>query len=200
MLCVCTIQRTTLDNIDVLLIVGYFIRLLCVCDQTLYYCPLNGNHLFSIPTAYLRDFTTTDAFLHSQVSSLGTKLSGSDGMTFGADGTLFFGAFSAYGVVAWDPTTPLTPDNQVLVAQDQVNIQWPDTFAWDTQGNLWFTTNKLQLFFFFNMDFSGASGPNFRILQVCVCVPQYDFSGILDIRWIHGALTGPCEHSIIHHG
>jgi hypothetical protein len=45
--------------------------LVCVCAhacvQTLYYCPLNGNHLYSIPTRFLRDFTTTDAFLASQV-------------------------------------------------------------------------------------------------------------------------------------
>ncbi len=35
--------------------------------QTLVYCPLNGNQLFSIPTVFLRNFSTTDEFLHSQV-------------------------------------------------------------------------------------------------------------------------------------
>ena len=35
--------------------------------QTLFYCPLNGNHQYSIPTALLRNFSTTDDFLHSQV-------------------------------------------------------------------------------------------------------------------------------------
>ncbi len=32
---------------------------------------------------------------------------------------------------------------QVLVAQSNETLQWPDTFAEDEEGNLWLTTNKV---------------------------------------------------------
>lgn len=35
---------------------------------------------------------------------------------------------------------------QVSVAADSVGMQWQDTFAFDNAGNLFFTTNRLQLF------------------------------------------------------
>lgn len=115
--------------------------------QTLYYCVVDGNHLFSIPTRYLRDFGTTDDFLHSQVTVVGQKLSASDGMAVDSSGRLYFGSFSNSAVVSWDPSTPLTPQTQTILCSDAEQMQWQDTFAFDNQGNLYFTTNRLQAYF-----------------------------------------------------
>ena len=60
---------------------------------------------------------------------------------------MYYGAFSLNAVVSWDPATPLTPANQNIVCQDDVAMQWQDTFAFDESGNLYFTSNRLQLFF-----------------------------------------------------
>lgn len=117
---------------------------------------------------------------------------------------LYFGAFSLNAVVSWDPSTPLTPANQMTVASNASTMQWQDTFAFDNSGNLFFTTNRLQLFFTvrltcvlllssihivmrkrtfelqivgdfmlivvyymqYTMDFTGASGSNFRVFKV----------------------------------
>jgi sugar lactone lactonase YvrE len=115
--------------------------------QTLYYCVVDGNHLFSIPTKYLRDFTTTDDFLHSQLTVVGQKMSASDGMAVDSSGKLYFGSFSNSAVVSWDPSTPLSPQTQTIVCSDAEQMQWQDTFAFDNQGNLFFTTNRLQAYF-----------------------------------------------------
>ena len=82
-----------------------------------------------------------------QVTNHGEKLSASDGLTFDSKGVLYYGAFSANALVSWDPTLPLTPGNQNIVCQDDDTMQWQDTFAFDNAGNLYFTTNRLQLFF-----------------------------------------------------
>lgn len=87
------------------------------------------------------------SLFHPQAITVGEKLSASDGLTCGSDGKLYYGAFTNNAVVSWDPSTPLTPANQIIVAQDKDTMQWQDTFAFDNQGNLYFTTNRLQLYF-----------------------------------------------------
>ena len=58
-----------------------------------------------------------------QVTKLGEKLSASDGLTTDSNGILYFGAFSQNAVVAWDPSTPLTPANQQIIASDNDTMQ-----------------------------------------------------------------------------
>jgi hypothetical protein len=56
--------------------------------QTVYYCALGSNKLYSIPAAALRNFSTSDADLGALVTYHGAKLSASDGLTFDANGIL----------------------------------------------------------------------------------------------------------------
>lgn len=47
-----------------------------------------------------------------------------------------------------------------------MTMQWPDTFAWDDDGYLYFSSNKLQRYIFKTMQFDGSDGSNFRIWKV----------------------------------
>jgi sugar lactone lactonase YvrE len=131
----------------------------------LFYCALRGQTLYSLPTAALKNFALTNAQLSAQVTTHGYKPP-SDGMTFANSGTLFFGSLTGDAVLQWDPDTPL--NTQAVLASDTDTMQWADTFAFAGPGRLAYTTNRLQRYFAGTMDFSGASGPNMRIITVPV--------------------------------
>ena len=60
------------------------------------------------------------------------------------------------------------------LATDPERLQWIDTFAWDNpRRTLLLTSNRLDRFFEYTMDFSGARGPNFRVLAVAVNTTSY---------------------------
>lgn len=52
-------------------------------------------------------------------------------------------------------------------------MHWIDTFAFDNNGNLVFTSNKLDLFFTSTMVYDGSTGDNFRILSLPINANSY---------------------------
>ena len=60
----------------------------------------------------------------------------------------------------------------MLVVNNSLTMQWPDTFALDDEGWLWFVSNKLQLFATDTMTFSG-SDVNVRVWKVFVGEKSY---------------------------
>ena len=59
-----------------------------------------------------------------------------------------------------------------MVARD-VDLWWPDTMAWDGDGNIRVSSNRLNLWFFGGMDFTGRSGVNFHIVKLQVGTNSY---------------------------
>ncbi len=59
--------------------------------------------------------------------------------------------------------------DQVVLEKDDWSLQWIDTFALvpvnDTHSHVYFTTNRLQLYFAYTMDWSGNSGANMRLYR-----------------------------------
>lgn len=65
----------------------------------------------------------------------------------GANGVLFLGALELSAVYAWNSSLEtLTRENQKLVVGNTSTMQWPDTFAFDDAGNLYFVSNRLHLY------------------------------------------------------
>jgi sugar lactone lactonase YvrE len=140
---------------------------LSVDGKTLYWCALIGVNVYSLDTSLLRDFDVTNDQLSSSVKFIGAKRGLSDGMAMAPSGDLYFGNLAECGVQSWDVSLEkITSSNQPFVAKDSKTLMWVDTFAFDEFGDLYFTTNKLGYFFNDLMDFSGASGPNFRIVKL----------------------------------
>eukprot|EP00450_Noctiluca_scintillans_P011742 CAMPEP_0194489036 /NCGR_PEP_ID=MMETSP0253-20130528/8734_1 /TAXON_ID=2966 /ORGANISM="Noctiluca scintillans" /LENGTH=423 /DNA_ID=CAMNT_0039329463 /DNA_START=45 /DNA_END=1316 /DNA_ORIENTATION=+ len=146
-------------------------------DQ-LYYSPLGGFHLYSVETATLRDFTSSLSTIAATIVDHGAKPSNNDGMSMGSDGDLFFGGITTDTLYRWTPGSGSVQTRSLGLVTDPVNLWWVDTHAFDNLGNLWLTSNKLNTWFFGAtvppaMDFSGASGANFRIMKVPVGSNSY---------------------------
>ena len=60
----------------------------------------------------------------------------------------------------------------VLVVNNSLTMQWPDTFAFDEDGWLWFVSNRLHLFSTNTMTFTGPE-VNVRIWKVFVGEKSY---------------------------
>eukprot|EP01124_Arcella_intermedia_P016930 TRINITY_DN2354_c0_g1_i1.p1 TRINITY_DN2354_c0_g1~~TRINITY_DN2354_c0_g1_i1.p1 ORF type:complete len:392 (-),score=56.59 TRINITY_DN2354_c0_g1_i1:96-1271(-) len=138
--------------------------------KKLYYCSLSGTLLWSVPTFILQNFSATDQDIGRFVGLVGTK-GYSDGMTYADGDVLYFGKLEDSAVMEWDVTTPLSSAR--VVVSDSFSSQWPDTFAWDLEGYLYFVSNKLQKFLFGQMKFDGSDGANFRIWRVYTGMKSY---------------------------
>jgi len=138
--------------------------------ETVYYCDISGTHIYSVPAIYLRNFTLPDAEISQYVIDYGEK-GYSDGMAFASNGLLYFGNQELTAVSAWNVSTPL--DTATVIFQNSTTVQWVDTFAFDQMGHLIFTTNRLQLYLFGGMDWTGGQGPNFRIFSTYIDADSY---------------------------
>jgi len=141
--------------------------------ETLYYSPLSGWHMYSLPTSLLRNFSVTDEQLHNAVVPLGKKLSQSDGLAMASNGILYYGNIHLDALNFWNSTNKqLTNKNQKFKVQSTQGMQWQDTFAFDNKGYLYFTSNRLQQFPD-NMSFTGQNGANFHIWKVFINANSY---------------------------
>jgi len=144
----------------------------------LYYSPLGGFHLYSVDTAALRDFTSSVSSIAATIVDHGAKPSNNDGMAIGSDGDLFFGGITTDTLYRWTLGSGSVQTETREVVTDHENLWWVDTHAFDNLGNLWLTSNKLNTWSLGAvlppaMDFSGASGANFRIVRVPVGTNSY---------------------------
>lgn len=128
---------------------------------------MQGQALYSIETKYLWDFSMSDETFENRVFYLGQKPGCSDGLQF-MNGNLYFGNIqnSALGVINAIETAENLISIQTPFSSSQLN--WIDTFAIDFQNpyGLYFTSNRLNLFFTNAIDWTGQSGPNMHIFYL----------------------------------
>jgi len=136
--------------------------------ETLYYCPLISQKLYSVPAAIIRDFNLSNAQIASHVKYHGIK-GYSDGLAFSDNGKLYYGSLARNAMYEWDPSTPLSSAKALV--ENKTTNQWQDTFAFDNKGNLYYTSNRLQLWFFNTMQFNADA--NFRIWVVPINGSSY---------------------------
>jgi hypothetical protein len=72
----------------------------------------------------------------SDVKKVGRKSSQSDGLAMDSKGLLFYGLLSSNGVAYFNTSEPSlnATSNEVLLIQNDVDLQWADTFAFDDKG------------------------------------------------------------------
>jgi hypothetical protein len=140
-------------------------------NQAIFYCSVQGDELFRLPTAILNDFNSTQDQITAEVQSLGFK-EPSDGIQYW-NGLLYYGSLpeSTYYALPVTATSIPYPDAagaSVPVWPEQVDFRWIDTFSLDLSDStkIWFVSNSLDLFFSGTMDFTGSSGnSNFRVIS-----------------------------------
>lgn len=128
--------------------------------KTLYWTNLTGDKLYSVPSALLRDFSTTEAAIKAAVQSQ-TIPSNADGLTADRDNNVYLTALSKNGVLKRDANTGAI---STLFSSDE--ISWPDTLSWGPDGSLYVVSNHLHLWVDGDMNFNTPNTvPNFRIYR-----------------------------------
>jgi sugar lactone lactonase YvrE len=102
--------------------------------QTLYYCPLSGHHLYSVPVDALAD---QKAKAEDAVKDLGDRGFASDGLACGPDGQLYLTDYENNAIRRMSRSGQFE-----FVARDPRAI-WPDSIAFGPDGRLYFTANQL---------------------------------------------------------
>lgn len=139
-------------------------------DRQVYYSPLSSFHLYSIPTSALKNNATN---IDQYVKELGRKNSQTDGMTMSSTGVLYFGLLADDAIAMWDTkNTPSFTVGQRIISRDHVLTQWPDSFAFDEDGNFWCVINMLQNFLNNRID---INEPNYRLIRSRVGVKSYQY-------------------------
>ncbi|KAJ8665213.1 hypothetical protein QAD02_006875 [Eretmocerus hayati] len=129
-------------------------------DRTFYYSPLSSLELFSISTSALKDNSTG---IDEHVINLGKKSSQSSGMVMSTNGRLIYGILTKNTVSMWNTKNNPIEDNEMELFHDDVQLQWPDSFAIDINGTLWSVSNRFQRFSSGSID---TSAVNFRVLKL----------------------------------
>ncbi|MEG5264931.1 L-dopachrome tautomerase-related protein [Pseudomonas sp. JDS28PS106] len=104
--------------------------------KTLYFCPLSSRHLYSVPTALLRDPKVTEAQLEEAVVDLGDK-GASDGLEADAGGSVYAGDYEHNAI------RQMLPDGTWRTVVQDSKILWPDTLSIGPDGYLYFIANQL---------------------------------------------------------
>lgn len=149
----------------------------------LYYNPLSSRSMYSVTTSTLKHaFMTGQTKLSDLEVTCHAKNrpSQSGGTMMDSTGLLFMGQME-HNAVSYFNTTKLSSsyslskvdhlfEPEVVIMQDDIDLQWPDTFAFDNQGYLYLTTCRNQRFFSNTMDFNDV---NFRVVRVFVGSRSY---------------------------
>lgn len=141
----------------------------------LYWSPVQGQGLYMIETKYLQDFSLSNDEIQQNVVLLGFKAGPSDGMLM-VGNTLYFGLINESGVGyienidSYTTSMSLTEDKTIVAVESSDDLRWVDTFASNgitgSSSSIYATSNKLDLFFTFKLDFSGKDGANFRVSRI----------------------------------
>ncbi|ETO32845.1 hypothetical protein RFI_04271 [Reticulomyxa filosa] len=144
--------------------------------EYVYYCPMASYKLYRIPTSTLRNYTD-DKTAHS-IQFLGERRSQMDGMTFSNDSVLYFGSFSDDAIAMLPSFFTNVSSQEQLLFRNSTTMQWQDTWAWDNQGYVWWTTNRLHRYFLQNMDWTGGEGANMRVCKMFVGASSYMMASV----------------------
>lgn len=103
---------------------------------TLYYSAVSTRHLYSVPTALLRDAAVSENALSRAVRDLGEK-GASDGLEADAGGAVYAGDYEHNSIVR------RAPDGSWRTIAQGPALLWPDTLSIGPDGYLYFIVNQL---------------------------------------------------------
>ncbi|XP_076624414.1 dopaminechrome tautomerase [Colletes latitarsis] len=139
-------------------------------DRHVYYSPLSSFHLYSIPTSVLKSNVTD---IDGHVTELGRKSSQTDGMMMSASGMLYFGLLADDAVGTWDTEQSASFNTgKRIISRDHERMQWPDTFAFDEEGNVYCVTNSLPNILNNRVN---VNVPNYRVVRSKAGVKSYQY-------------------------
>ncbi|XP_046754075.1 protein yellow-like [Diprion similis] len=140
-------------------------------NRILYYSSVSSFHLYYIPVKVLQNGSITN--VHKYVREVGRRTSQTSGMVMSNTGVLYYGLLADDAITMWDTlTTPTFVSGQRTMYRNHSLLQWPDTFAFDEDGQLWWVTNRFQNFLNDKVD---KTQINYRILSSNVTQKNYQY-------------------------
>ena len=106
--------------------------------KNLYYCALMGKYIYRVPTKALLDKKLNDSQLGEKVEKF-AETGANDGIIFDKKGNLYLSSLEKNAISKLDKKGTL----QEVISDNR--IKWPDSFAFDSTGNLLFTISKIHL-------------------------------------------------------
>lgn len=104
----------------------------------LYYCSLMGKNLYRIKTQYLLDKKLSEEQCEEKVE-IYAETGPNDGIWLGKNGEIYLTSLEKNAISKLDKNRKL----EIIVFDSK--ISWPDSFAEDQWGNLYFTTSQIHL-------------------------------------------------------
>ena len=105
-------------------------------NSYLYYCPLTGHTLYRIKTAALRDAALTEAQLAQAVETVG-EIPATDGLEIDAANNVYLTSFEQSALLR------RTPAGKIETVAKDSRLQWPDTYSFAADGNLYVANSAI---------------------------------------------------------
>lgn len=102
---------------------------------TLFFKPLTGEMLYSIPTEVLQDASLGADAVAAAVEERGV-VGVTDGLLIGADGGLYLSALEEDAIKVWE-------DGEVRTVLRDDRLRWPDTFSQGPDGMIYVTNSRI---------------------------------------------------------
>ena len=130
-------------------------------DNTyLYYCPLTGHTLYRIKTAALRDAALSEAQLGQAVETVG-EIPASDGLEIDAANNVYLTSFEQSALLR------RTPAGKIETVAKDSRLQWPDTYSFAADGNLYVANSAIHKTATWNKGVGQPRQP-FRIFKMAI--------------------------------
>ena len=130
-------------------------------NQYLYYRALSGHELYRIKTEVLRNAALSPAQVAAAVEKL-PDAPACDGMEIDSKNNLYLTGFENGEILR------RTPDGKTESIVKEARLEWPDTFAWDPDGqHIYFTTSAIHKTPYWNKGVGQPREP-FRIYKMAL--------------------------------
>lgn len=121
----------------------------------LYYSAVAGVGLHQVETSVVTSAKGDNSQFADAVRTIGEKTSQGDGMVYSENHNLYYSALGPNAIYKWEVSKDINSagefDKVQLISHAEhvsdVKMEWVDTLAIDEDGNLWYTTSRLNKFF-----------------------------------------------------
>lgn len=133
----------------------------CGENKRIYYMPQTSFHIYSICTSIAKNEKYAKQNISEYISDHGRKQGQSGGMMCDNRGEIYYGVLPLDAVGKWNTSEPL--QKAEIVEENHEIIKWPDSFSFDTRGNLYLITNSI---LYFSRNTIDVEDINFRIIRL----------------------------------
>lgn len=133
-------------------------------NRTLFYYPLSGRDLFSVPTSALKK----NANISSLVTKIAKKTSVSEGMTVDDRNNLYFSLDEINTLAYWNiRDKEFSP---TVIERNDVVLDWVDPLVIDDTGHLYGVSNRIE---YFDLDKVNPKEINYRVFRTYIGAKSY---------------------------